>query len=85
MRRRVDPLAVAVGLGCLWELLALCSRDRLPTITSMSWRLRRHRFGRLALWLVLGKLLDHILAEGYDGYSLNPVLRLHEIEETLNG
>jgi hypothetical protein len=46
---------------CGWELAALWSP--LPTITAICHRLRVHKAGRLALWLALGWMTEHLIGE----------------------
>lgn len=58
-----DWRAWLVAALSAWELVALVS-GRIPTITRVWHRLRDHKVGRLALWLALGWLVEHLFGEG---------------------
>lgn len=48
------PLKILLGAGCAYELAALASRHRIPTITDLC---RRHRAAEM---LLLGILVVHL-------------------------
>ncbi len=52
---------VVLVVGCAYEIVALIT-DRVPTITSIIQSTSRLRFGRFALWLWLGFIVDHFIA-----------------------
>ena len=55
--------AWAIGGGCAWEVVALASGDRLPTITDIVHRIRRHPVGYVAVAAACGWLAHHLLVE----------------------
>lgn len=63
MRPARDWRAWLVAGLSAWEVVAIVSHGRLPTITRAWHTLRDRRFGRLVLWLVFGWLIEHLWAE----------------------
>lgn len=58
----VDPRAVALAALCVYEATAIIS-GRVPTVTSMVWRVRHRNGAKLAIWLAGGYLMWHLLME----------------------
>jgi len=46
--------------GCTYEIVAVAT-DRVPTITAIVKMSGRFRFGRFALWLWPGFIVDHFI------------------------
>ena len=57
-------LRVAVGAGCAYEIMAIASHGKVPTISSLSWRALDTGRGRLLVLWLLGLLVWHILGVG---------------------
>jgi hypothetical protein len=53
--------AWVVGGACAWEVLALCSGDRLPTWSSLAHRARRHPVGSAVIGAAVGVLAWHLV------------------------
>ena len=56
----MTPGRYAIAAGCVYEIVALAT-DRVPTITAIVKMSGRFRFGRFALWLWLGFIVDHFI------------------------
>lgn len=56
-------LAWAVGGGCAYEVVALVSGGKLPTLSAMCRVIRRHPLGWLAIFLAVSWLGWHLLVE----------------------
>jgi hypothetical protein len=48
--------------GCVYETVAIMS-GRIPTITHMSWKLRKNHVGKVVLWGALGLLAWHLFVD----------------------
>ncbi len=57
-----DPRAVALAALCVYEAAAIIS-GRIPTITSMVWKVRHKNSAKLVTWLIGGYLMWHLLLE----------------------
>lgn len=57
-----DPRVVLVAGLCVYEVAAIAS-GRVPTITALAWKLRKHPVGHVAIWGALGWLSWHLLVE----------------------
>lgn len=65
MRDRVRLAgAWAVGGACAWEILALGSAGRLPTLSCLAHRARRHPVGAAVIGACLGVLAWHLVWDG---------------------
>jgi len=51
-----------VGALCAYELAALTTQ-RTPTISKLSWEVRHHPAGAVAIWAALGLLSWHLLVD----------------------
>jgi len=56
----VTPGRWTIAAGCVYEIVAVAT-DRVPTITAIVKMSGRFRFGRFALWLWLGFIVDHFI------------------------
>lgn len=57
-------LRFVVGAGCAYEIVALCSKGKVPTISTLSWRALETGKGRILVWWGLGLLAWHLLGTG---------------------
>ena len=56
----MTPGRYVIAAGCCYEVVALVT-DKVPTITAIVKMSGRFRFGRFALWLWLGFIVDHFI------------------------
>lgn len=56
----VDPLRMAVAVGCVYELVSLSRRNRLPTISELMQRATTSRRARFASWFLVGYAAAHL-------------------------
>jgi len=61
--RRADPRPVLLGVALGWETVALVSRGRVPTISEVCRRWRRHPAGVAVIVCLFGLLIHHVLVE----------------------
>lgn len=58
MEHKDSIFRIALGVGCAYEIVALCIPE-LPTITHLTQTALRHRWGRYAAWAAAGAAIDH--------------------------
>jgi hypothetical protein len=62
MARHHDPRAALVVGLCVYEAGAILT-GKVPTITSIAWRIRGTFPGRVVIWGALGVLAYHLMVE----------------------
>ena len=65
MKRAERPLRIAVGAGCAYEIVALCSDDRVPTISYLCWVAREHPLGFVLVVAFVLLTVWHFLGTGF--------------------